>query len=58
MKNKRNQKYYLHRKVKEEGYRVASRKKTIYAHFTNVNFSKYIRKLQDEFGYVVQMELG
>lgn len=52
-----NNRYYLHRKVKQNGFRVNSRMKTVYIPFTVKQLDKYCTKLRDVYNYNIQLEL-
>lgn len=56
---KRNQlRYRLHSKVRKEGYNLITKDRTIYQPYEQgLPESKYITRLVDEFGYVVQLTL-
>jgi hypothetical protein len=55
---KRNQiRYNLHREIRKEGYKLITRKRTIYIFFQNLDFTKNVIRLRDEFGYSIQTEL-
>lgn len=55
---KRNQiRYNLHRKIRKEGYRLMTKKRTIYVLFKNIDFSNNVIRLRDEFGYAIQTEI-
>lgn len=49
--------YYLHGKVKELGFRLNPKLKTIYVQTGIVIKTKYIFALQKEFNYSVQTEI-
>ena len=49
--------YNLHREIRKEGYKVTTRKKTIYVFFQTVDFSKNVLRLRNEFGYAIQTEI-
>jgi hypothetical protein len=57
MANK-NKLYYLHSKVKKEGFRLSSKDKTIYVRYMDYDkLSDSIIKLRDLYGYGVQLEI-
>lgn len=57
-KKKRNQiRYNLHRKIRQEGFKLSARKRTIYVYFKNLDFTESVLRLRDEFGYSIQTEI-
>lgn len=57
MANK-NKLYYLHSKVKKEGFRLSTKDKTIYVRYMDYDkLSDSIIKLRDLYGYGVQLEI-
>lgn len=55
---KQNQvRYNLHRKIRKQGFKLKTRKKTIYIFFDNLEFTPAVNRLREEFGYAIQTEL-
>jgi len=58
VKNKKNRKrYYLHGKLKKQGYNFNPASRTIYVTIGTTEFSKDVNKLVKNFGYCVQTEI-
>jgi hypothetical protein len=54
-KYKRNKKrYYLHYKIRKQGYKLVTKLKTVYVPYTQELFSKQLLVLTKDFGYCVQ----
>ena len=57
-KTKKNRKrYYLHNKIKKQGYKFNPASYTIYVPIGNTKFSKDVNKLVNNFGYCIQTEI-
>jgi len=56
-KNKNKIRYSLHYKVRQQGYRLAARSRTIFVPYTQTEFSKQVLRLRDEFKYNIQTEI-
>lgn len=55
---KQNQiRYNLHCKIRKDGYKLITRKRTIYVYFKNLDLSKQVLRLRDDFGYTIQTEI-
>lgn len=53
----KNKRYYLHKKVREQGYALNSFTKTIEIE-SGVEISAYVERLITEFGYNVQLTIS
>lgn len=55
---RRRTRYYLHHKVRKQGFTLITKSKTIYHPFhIDPKASKQLQRLINEFGYVVQLTL-
>lgn len=54
---KSSRKYYLHRRIRALGYKVDSRKRTIFIPPLQTADNKYINELVNELKYIKQLEL-
>jgi hypothetical protein len=52
-----NRRYRLNRKVRNQGYRLTTKLKTIYVPFTDTNLPDSLFTLRDNYGYVIQIEI-
>lgn len=52
MKVKHSRRYYLHRKIKEKGFKFCAHTRTVF--FNGEVEDKHIKRLQKEFGYNIQ----
>ena len=59
IKSKINRRYYLHRKIKEQGYTYNSREKTVYSPFgaEERDLTRQVKALRSEFNYNIQVEI-
>lgn len=58
IKNKnRSKRYYLHSVIKGQGCNFNARKRTIYIPNDQFKLTKQVKRLRDEFGYSVQIEI-
>ena len=59
-KKKENRKrYLLHSAIRKEGYRLSTKDRTIYVHFSKAKeLSENVNKLMTNFHYAVQTELA
>ncbi len=56
---KQNQiRYNLYLEIRKEGYKLNTRKRTIYVFYKNIYFTKNVLRLRNEFGYSIQTELA
>ena len=56
MKNN-NQRYYLHSKIRKQGYTLKSRSRTIFVPYHQEELSNEVTKLRDKYGYSIQTEI-
>lgn len=57
-KKKQNQtRYNLHRNIRKEGFKLITKKRTIYVYFENLEYSNNVLRLVNEFGYALQTEI-
>ncbi len=49
--------YNLHRKIRKEGYKLDTRKRTIYIYFKNLDFSESALILCKDFKYSIQTSI-
>lgn len=57
-KKKRDQiRYNLHRKIRKEGFKLITIKRTIYVQSNNLDLTESVLRLRDEFGYSIQIEI-
>jgi len=57
LKKSNNRRYYLHRKVREQGLKVSVKDKTVYVPFHIGGLSKQVKALRDEYHYSIQTEI-
>jgi len=58
MKSLNQIRYNLHAKIRKEGFKLETDKKTIYVFYLDKITSKSVLRLRDEFGYAIQTELA
>ena len=49
--------YRLHRQIRKGGYKLITKKRTIYVYYKQLDFTKEVLRLRDEFGYAIQTEI-
>lgn len=55
---KNNRRYYLHRKIREQGFRLNTKSRTILVQANKPDsLSKQVERLKSEFGYCEQLTL-
>jgi len=59
MNKSRNNRYYLHRKVRQQGFRLVSKLRTIYvtASSKDIEITCQLARLVKVYGYAIQTEI-
>lgn len=56
-KKKANRRYYLHRKIRKQGYNLNTGERTIFVPYTQTDYSKHVLILRDIFQYGIQTKI-
>lgn len=54
---KNNRRYYLHWKIRKQGFKLKTNVKTIYLNLETQGMSKQVEALKTEFNYTIQTQL-
>ncbi len=57
IQKKNRKRYRLHHLIRKEGYKLITKKRTIFVPYTNMDVSKNVERLRSEFDYGVQTEI-
>lgn len=57
MKTSDSNRFYLHKVVKEQGYKINVYQKVLYVPYTQEEYSKHALRLRDVYNYVIQSQL-
>lgn len=57
-KENRNKLYYLHQKIRKQGYVLDSSTKTISLPYNDEQLTEQVKKLRDDYGYNLQLTIN
>lgn len=56
-KKRQKMRYNLHYRIRKQGYRLVTAKRTIYISYSQKSCSKQVDRLRNEFNYGIQLEI-